>query len=280
MKTIGFVDYYISEWHADNYPKWIKEANEKLGEDFKLEYVWAEEYISPVDGKNTDEWCAEYGCEKCETIDELCEKSDYIIVLAPSNPEKHLGYAREVLKHKKNTYIDKTFAPDYETAKEIFDIAQQYDTKFFSTSALRYADELNDLKGAKNVITFGGGGNLAEYIIHQIEMIQTVIDAEPISVKLENQGTQYICRVEYEGQKRAAMIYASAFPFGICAEMSNGENVYKNVSSPFFPNLISGILEFFKTGEYPFDTKQTLDVMKIRTGVIKAVDCLDKRIKL
>ena len=41
MKTIGFVDYYISEWHADNYPKWIKEANEKLGEDFKLEYVWA-----------------------------------------------------------------------------------------------------------------------------------------------------------------------------------------------------------------------------------------------
>ena len=79
MKTIGFVDYYISEWHADNYPKWIKEANEKLGEDFELKYVWAEEYISPVDGKNTDEWCAEYGCEKCETIDELCEKSDYIL---------------------------------------------------------------------------------------------------------------------------------------------------------------------------------------------------------
>ena len=107
-----------------------------------------------------------------------------------------------------------------------------------------------------------------------------MIDAEPISVKLENQGTQYICRVEYEGQKSAAMIYASAFPFGICAEMSNGENVYKNVSSPFFPNLISEILEFFKTGKCPFDTKQTLDVMKIRTGVIKAVDCLDKRIKL
>ena len=36
MKTIGFVDYYISEWHANEYPAWIKEANEKLGEDFNL----------------------------------------------------------------------------------------------------------------------------------------------------------------------------------------------------------------------------------------------------
>ena len=24
MKTIGFIDYYLSEWHANNYPDWIK----------------------------------------------------------------------------------------------------------------------------------------------------------------------------------------------------------------------------------------------------------------
>lgn len=280
MKTIGFVDYYIGEWHANNYPKWIKEASEKQDEDFELKYVWAEEYISPVSGKNTDEWCAEHGCEKCETIDELCEKCDNIIILSPSNPEKHLDYAREVLKHKKNTYIDKTFAPDYETAKEIFDIAQKYGTKFFSTSALRYADELKKLKGAQNVITLGGGGNLAEYIIHQIEMVQTVINANPCSVKLERQGEQYICNVEYEGQKSATMIYASPLPFAICAEMSDGDTLFENVSSSFFANLISEILKFFKTGEYPFDIKQTLDVMKIRTGVMEAVDCLNKRIEI
>ena len=26
MKKIGFVDYYLSEWHANNYPAWIEEA--------------------------------------------------------------------------------------------------------------------------------------------------------------------------------------------------------------------------------------------------------------
>ena len=61
MKKIGFVDYYISEWHANSYPAWIKEAAEKQGAEYKIAYVWAEEYVSPVDGRNTDEWCEAYG---------------------------------------------------------------------------------------------------------------------------------------------------------------------------------------------------------------------------
>ena len=52
MKKIGFVDYYISEWHANNYPAWIKEACQKKGLDFEVKYVWAEEYVSPVDKRN------------------------------------------------------------------------------------------------------------------------------------------------------------------------------------------------------------------------------------
>ena len=74
MKKIGFVDYYISEWHANTYPAWIDEAAKNIGEEYKIAYVWAEKYVSPVDGRNTDEWCAAYGAEKCETIAELCEK--------------------------------------------------------------------------------------------------------------------------------------------------------------------------------------------------------------
>ena len=35
-KTIGFVDYYISEWHANNYPAWIKEICEEKGLSYEL----------------------------------------------------------------------------------------------------------------------------------------------------------------------------------------------------------------------------------------------------
>lgn len=274
MKTIGFADYYISEWHANNYPQWIKEACAASGRKFEVKYAWAEEYVSPVDGKNTDEWCAEYGCERCKTLAELCEKCDYILVLSPSNPEKHLEYAKEILKYKKNTYIDKTFAPDFETAEKIFDIAKMHGTKFFSTSALRYADELCDIKDVKNVITFGGGSNLEEYIIHQIEMAEKMMKEKPLSLKLEAQGNQYVCNIEFENKKKASMIFAPAFPFAICAETESGESVYKNIESEFFKNLIADILRFFESGEVSFDTAQTLDVMKIRTGVVEAMEHL------
>ena len=140
MKKIGFVDYYISEWHANNYPKWIKSICEQTGYEYELAYVWAEKDISPVDNRTTDEWCAAYGAEKCETVDELCRKSDVIFILAPSNEEKHLPYAEKVFPFGKPTYVDKTFAECYESGAAIFEIAKKYNTPFFSSSALRYSD--------------------------------------------------------------------------------------------------------------------------------------------
>ena len=281
MKTIGFVDYYISEWHANEYPAWIKEANEKLGEDFVLKYAWAELDISLVDGVTTDEWCEKYGVEKCQTIEELCQKADYILVLAPSNPETHLRYAQEVLKYKKNTYIDKTFAPDYQTAQKIFEIANTYGTKFFSSSALRYSTELADLIDSKGVITQGGGGNLDEYIIHQVEMVVKTINATATKVRVEKQGdNQYICTVAFENGKQATLVYAPCFGFSICAQKADGGFVNRGIASDFFKALIEDILRFYVSGETSFNVKQTLEVMKIRGGIIEAKNSLGNWVEL
>ena len=35
-KKIGFIDLYISEWHANNYPAWIKKACEEFGYDYSV----------------------------------------------------------------------------------------------------------------------------------------------------------------------------------------------------------------------------------------------------
>ena len=281
MKTIGFIDYYISEWHANNYPAWIQEVNEKIGEDFVVKYAWAELDKSLVDGVTTDEWCEKMGVEKCNTIQEICEKADYLLVLSPSNPEKHLGYAKEVLKYKKNTYIDKTFAPDYETAKKIFDIASENGTKFFSSSALRYATELNDVIGSQSIITLGGGGNLDEYIIHQTEMIVKVLNAKATKVRVEKQGqNQYICSVKFENGKAATMIFAPHFNFAVNVDTAEGKQSYQNVNSDFFKNLLADILRFYLTGETSFDVNQTLEVMKIRENVIKGKEKLGEWIEL
>ena len=137
MKKIGFVDYYISEWHANNYPAWIANACQKLGADYEVAYAWAELDVSPKYGETTAQWCEQKGVIQCNTLAELCEKSDVIVILAPTDPQTHLKYATEVLKYGKRTYIDKTFAPDLATAQQIFALGKKYNTPFFTSSARR-----------------------------------------------------------------------------------------------------------------------------------------------
>ena len=262
MKKIGFVDYYISEWHANNYPKWIEEACKKLGVEYKIAYAWAELDVSPVDGVNTDEWCKKFGVERCKTLSELCEKSDFIVILAPSNPEKHLLYAETVLKYGKRTYIDKTFAPDVATCEKIFALGDEYGTPFFSSSALGYADELDVLSNVTTVITTGGGSNLPEYIIHQAEMVVKKLGVGVSDVTAEWKGTQCFIDVKYQNGKRATMVYGKNMPFSIY--MSNGEKeVWKRADSPFFNNLIEDIVRFFGDGIKSFDGSRTREVIKL-----------------
>ena len=269
MKKIGFVDYYISEWHANSYPKWIEEAAAKLGVEYKVAYAWAEEYVSPVDGRNTDEWCRDFGAARCESIEELCEKSDFVIILAPSNPEKHLEYAERVLRFGKRTYIDKTFAPDYKTARKIFNLGEKFSAPFFSSSALRYSAALEGLSDSKYLTTFGGGSNYEEYIVHQAEMVVSVLKNQPISLKVEKQGKQYIASVKLGGGKEATMIYSPSLSYAVAAEGEDGETAYRTAQPGHFEKLILDVLTFFESGRVSFDTQETLCVMKLREAAIK-----------
>jgi len=66
-------------------------------------------------------------------------------------------------------------------------------------------------------------------------------------------------------------VYADSMPFTVCADTKEDVSVYKSIESDFFKNLLADILRFFETGEVSFDIEQTLKVMKIREGVIKAI---------
>ena len=269
MKAVGFIDYFLNEWHANEYPSMIKAYNEKNGTDYQVKYAWAEMDIPG--GMSTDEWCKLHGVERCNSIEELCEKCDYVIVLSPSNPEKHLGYAEKVFKCGKSPYIDKTFAPDYATAKEIYSLAEKYGVKFFTSSALRYAEELNAYKGtAKAIFTVGGGSNLDEYIIHQIEMAVKCLGIGAEKVRYSKHADQEWAEVSYPDGRYATMMFAPCMPFAATVADADGRSAHLSINSPFFDYLIADIFHFFETGETSFCGSETLEVMKIREAIIKA----------
>ncbi|MBE6610586.1 MAG: hypothetical protein E7634_07950 [Ruminococcaceae bacterium] len=264
MKKIGFVDYYISEWHANNYPVWI----DSLGCDYKVACAWAELEISPVDGLSTEQWCEKFDVKQCGTIDELCKECDVIVILAPSNPEKHLAYAEAVLKYGKPTYIDKTFAPDLDTAKRIFELAEKHGAPFFSTSALRFADELEALSGGDNFIITGGGSSFEEYCVHTIEMAVKLLGDKVAKTDVIRQGKQRICSMVTENGKKATIIYASNLGFSVTCDKAGGSAARVDVKSNFFLNLMKDIVRFFDSGVVSFDQNETLEVMRVRDAAL------------
>lgn len=274
MKHIGLVDYFIDEWHSNNYIVWINELCREKGYDFEVKYAWSETEI--FEGKlSTDMWCKQNNIEKCNSIEELCKKSDYIMILAPVNPEKHLLYAKTVLKYGKRTYIDKTFAPDLDEAKAIFQLGKENNCSFFSTSALRYATELCEFNNKKDISITGGGRSFNEYIIHQIEMLVKLMGIGADEVKVSNIDANRVCTIKYKNGETAALNYSPTNAFTVTAD-----GVKREINSDYFKILLDNILNFFTYGALPFESLQTLEVIAIRDALLKGENNPDKWIKI
>ena len=272
MKKIGFVDYYLSEWHANKYPGWMADICKEQGLDYEIAYAWGELEVSPLDGVSSAEWCEKNGVTLCATVEELCEKSDVILILAPSNPEKHLGYAKAVLPYGKITYMDKTFAPDPETAKEIFAIAEKYGTPLFSTSALRYAEELETEQPIRTLMVTGAGSSVDEYIVHLAEMVVKKLGVGAKEIKVEHCANQHYFHLRYEDDREAMMVFAPRLPYTMQMTDVNGKNKYVSIKSDFFLGLMKAILGFYESGKPCVSAEETLEVMRLCQGAVRAMN--------
>ena len=99
---IGFIDYYLDEWHANHYPQWFKEV------DSQAEVAFGYAVLDNPNGRTNRQWCEDNGVTLCATMEELVEKSDALAVLSPDNTELHEALCQVALRSGKRTYIDKT----------------------------------------------------------------------------------------------------------------------------------------------------------------------------
>ena len=68
MKKLGFLDYYLDEWHANHYVDWLRDASQG---EVQAVYAYGQINSPHPGGKTTEEWCARYGLQKADTIEEL-----------------------------------------------------------------------------------------------------------------------------------------------------------------------------------------------------------------
>lgn len=266
MKKIGFIDYYLDEWHANNYPELLKK---ECGEEMQVCYAYGK-IDSPIGGMTNKAWSEKYGITLLSSIDEVIENSDYIIVLSPDNPEMHEELADAALKSGKRVYIDKTFANDTAAAQRMFDLAEAHGTKMFTSSALNYSDELRAVS-KENVMSVNsrGSGTLEMYSIHQIEPVVVLMGNQPKRAMFTGSEQFPTYLIEFEGN-RYAHVSQLGGAFAMDIGYGGGDIKQFSVESDYFGNFIAALAEFYRTGKPPVLREQTMAVIAVREAVIKA----------
>ena len=273
MKKIGFIDYVLDEWHANNYPSMIeKETNGA----YKVCYAYG--HVEPAEGsglKTNAEWAKEQGVELLGSIEDVIEKSDCLVVLSPDNPEMHEELCRLPLCSGKPTYVDKTFAPDKEMAIRIFEHADANNTPCWSSSALRFAAELEEIDTTKIYKVYSEGpASLEVYSIHQIEPIIRLMNARATRIMFLGDKEHPSLIIEFEDGRYAQMYHrddeAGSFRLTVVDE-ANKAKCY-GIQSDFFGRFIKAMIQFFETAKAPVSHEQTIDVIAVRTAAIKACE--------
>ena len=270
MIKVGFIDYFLDEWHANNYPKMIHEAS-----NGEVEAVYAYGMIpTPKTGKTTDEWCAEHGLTKCETIEELVEKSDGIIVLSPDNSEMHYVLSEYALKSGKPVFIDKTFATGLEMGKQIFDLAAKYDTPVYSTSSLRFAEEYQAIdKSQITAMNCLGPNGLEIYAIHMLEPMIMLMQKDAERVMFVDGERYYSVVIEFtDGRKGIISGFMGRNPYVINIAGPERDHFYTAEGNGYFLTFIKELVEYFKDRRIRVPHEQTLAIMAILSAAKKSRD--------
>lgn len=269
MQTIGFIDYFLDEWHANNYPEWIKQAS---GGELQVAYAYGKIDSPRPGGLTTDDWCAKYGITRCATIEEVVEKSDCLLVLSPDNCEMHEELCQIPLRSGKRTYVDKTFAPDLAAAERLFAIARQSGTPCYSTSALRFAAEYRDIRPDEvTAVSCWGPNDFDTYSVHQLEPLMMLMGAEPARVMwLDGEKWMSLAVQFRDGRCATLSCFAGGSPFVTNVSLRSGNRLI-TVESDFFAAFVEELCRFYQTGEVRVPHRETLAIMAVRgAGLLAA----------
>lgn len=260
VKKIGFIDYYLDEWHAEQYPAWIEEAS-----NGRLKVTCAYGKKDSDHGLSNADWCNKHGIRLLHSIEEVVEQSDYLIVLSPDHPEFHEVLSALPLQSGKPTYIDKTFAPDRATALRLFETAERYGTPMYSSSALRFATEYAeaDRQGIDAICSIGPG-YYDNYSIHQIEPIVSLMGSGANRVMYIGTENSPALLIGFnDGRQAEIHHFGGDCPFQMAVNYRTGCSKLLRPESDFFRLFIKNLVTFFETGASTVDPAETISVITI-----------------
>ncbi len=259
---IGFADNKLENFHAKVFLKAYRGALKDRGGMVAGCFA-----LDEADGRA---WAKKNDVPYFDSVEKLNQNVDAFMILAPSNPELHLKLAELVFPFGKTTYVDKTFAPDLATAKQIFSLADKHKTAIQTTSALRYTNVQEYVRDAKHgttrhMVVWGGGSSFAEYAIHPIELVVSCMG--PDATSLMRRGTDHFSQllINFTGDRTAvANVYTQGeTPYAAGVTTDHQTTLLHVPLDQIFVNNAKAVLELFESGKPNIDRRETLVIRRI-----------------
>jgi hypothetical protein len=270
---IGFVDYNPDNFHANIFLKILREDLSDRG--FTVSGCHA---LLESEGK---EWASKNEVSYFESPEDLNDNADVFAVLAPSNPEVHLELCERVLKYGKTTYVDKTFAPSFEIAEQIFQLSDEHGTAIQTTSSLRYTEvqdwvsENGGREAVRHMIAWGPGRSFEEYAIHPVETVVSCMGAEALSLTRRNDGDFSQLIINFSDSRTAVVNVCTNTKTAYAASVTTAEQTaYVAVdTSKLFVNMTAAMLDFFESGKPSIPRGESLMVRRILDAAMAHEAC-------
>lgn len=230
--------------------------------------------------------------ELVDSIDELLRRVD-AVMLESVDGRAHLAQARAVLAARKPLFVDKPFTASVKDAVELARLARETGTPIFSSSSLRFTDDVQGIERDPRVqqvqgaITWGPATlephhpDLFWYGIHAVEMLYTFMGpgCERVT-RTHTAGADAVVGYWKDGRigivrgsRDSAQTYGQVV-FGPKAIVTTPEpsntasNAGANAASSGTPpkrssyyGLLVAIVDFFRTGKSPVPIDETLEIM-------------------
>lgn len=220
---------------------------------------------------------SEMGIEIVPSIDALIKKVDAVIMNSVDG-RVHLEQVKPVLKAGIPVFVDKPITASMKDAQELFALSKSTGTPCFSSSTLRFCNEVIELQKENQAGNITGcvayspckldptHPDLFWYGIHGVETLFTVMGPGCVSVqRTKTEGADIVTGVWKDGRVGTFRgIRDGAAGYGVMVFGKKDIELVKIRAS--YDILVNEIVQFFRTGKPPVSPEETLEIVAFMTA--------------
>lgn len=206
-----------------------------------------------------------------DSIEAVLEKVDAVMLLT-NDGRPHLEQVLPVLKAGKPVYIDKPLAENLPQVNAIFQASKQYSVPIFTSSALRYGKNIQDIRRGQVVGKVLGADayspaplqpshvDLFWDGIHGVETLYTVMGTGCQSVTCTHQDHADVAVGTWSGGRIGVFRGLREGKIGFGGTVYGADGIAAIGTFAGYRPLVVAIADFFRTGKSPISNAETIEI--------------------